>query len=250
VLGRFLLFGADVGDDAHTLATERGVLGAAGAFGVDEEAGVFSVGVHAGVDQGREEGEVVHAHRNLAADEGIVDLGEEGVAQAGRLTAVVQLAVELHGLNRFWRIDDAHHVVVLVLPVRAPAEHHVFHAHSQRVVVSLGVDAHTVEAFVGTGEEVGDVHQLHVVLGRSQRIAILFFKSRHLLGVFEQVAAIGPAVGVAFGGVGVVAAGAGGIFAVVGQRGFRHRLGNAFIDHEVGHFQVVALGCALAQPLA
>src|SRR5690606_27740729 len=147
-------------------------------------------------------------------------------------------------------VDDAQDIVVLVLPGRTPGEHGVLNTHHHRVVAVLAVDGHTVQALLGAGEEPGDVEELLVVLRHIERIAVLFLKRGHLLGVLEQVTAVSPTVGVTLGGVGPVRARAGGVFSVVGQRGGRDRIGNAGAGQELGQVHVVALGRAGTEPLA
>ena len=70
-----------------------------------------------------------------------------------------------------------------------------------------------------------------------------------LLGVLDDVGAVGPAVGVALGGVGVVLAGAGRVLAVVLEGGLGDGVGEVVVGEELGHVDVVALGDSLADPL-
>ncbi len=208
------------------MTTQGRVPVAVGAAGVGEEARDLSVGADGRADQGGEEGEVVHGHHRLAVDQGLVGLVEEGVGEAGDLAAIVELPVYLEPLDRLVRVGVAQDLEGLrVLPSRAVGEEGVLDAHGDGVVVLLGVDGYAVETIVRAGEELGDVEKLIIGLRHGQVVAVLCLEGRHLVGVLEQVLAVGPAVGITLGGEGPVVAGGGRVFAVVGQGGLSHRVG-------------------------
>ena len=149
-----------VADDRDALAAERRVLVAVRPGRVGEEAGVGGVRVDRRVDQRREEGEVVHAHRRQALGDRLVVLLEEGLAPVGR-RELVEFAVHLERLHRLVGVHDPVDLVGrIVAEIAAVGEERVLDAHHQAVIGVVGVDRDAVAVLVRAVEELGDVAHL------------------------------------------------------------------------------------------
>src|SRR5690606_4848076 len=88
-LSSLLALGADIADNAETLAAQSRMAGPSRPGWVGEETGGGSIRVDGVAGKRREEGEVVHRHGRLPTDIGVVGLLEEGVAQSRRAAALV-----------------------------------------------------------------------------------------------------------------------------------------------------------------
>src|SRR5687768_18589083 len=115
------------------------------------------MGIDFRVYQRREEGEVVHRHRDFTTDKCIVHFRKEGVAASRGLTAFVQGSVELYSFNGFRGVYDADDIVILVLPLTPKTKEGIFDTHGQGIVVSLGVSRQPIKTIIRAGEKHGNI---------------------------------------------------------------------------------------------
>ena len=163
---------------------------------VGEEPDLLAADVRVLVEAGPE-GEEVHLHRHLARFEGVQPFLHVGVGHAGRGAAVVEGLVELEPLDRVGRVDESLHLVRMlrVFVLEPPVIEHVGDAHGDAFRAALRVDVGAVDLLPVDGpalEELGDLLELVVGLGRSEVAVVLLLELRLDLGPREPVLAVGP----------------------------------------------------------
>ena len=177
------------------------------------------------VDQRREEGEEVHAHRRQVLGDRLVVLGENGVGPARRREGV-EFLVGIERGNGLVGVDEAVDLVGrIVAELAAVARRAGFEARCQR---RHGNCRCRWRRRSSSGPADRRTRRCRAAafkfFGTREVVAVLGLEGFHLLRVLEPVLAIGPADGVAFERDRPVLAAVAWIFGIEFHRGRSHEL--------------------------